>query len=256
MSVIDGWGVAAIVAAIGLTGLALALYVRRKVRLLSQRIDRARDVAASRATDASYLARVLPPTACLPRPTNWSLGGDTLHWLLSEVERRRPRLVVDLGGGLSTVLLGLRLKELGCGQVVSVDHDAGFAATTQAFVSLNALDGIVEVRVAPLTANTALPGKAVWYDTDKLADLRDVDLLVIDGPPMSAGKRVREAALTFFQERFAADWMAVLDDAHRPGERAILESWRGGRNGFAIDVLPFATPTARIFPAQASEPSP
>ena len=65
-----------------------------------------------------------------------------------------------------------------------------------------------------------------WYDTGQLSDLRRVDMLIVDGPPMPVHPLVRAPALPYFRSRLHGAWCVLLDDADRPGEQEILANWR------------------------------
>ena len=56
----------------------------------------------------------------------WSLGRPALELVLAEVDAGR-HVVVECGSGLSTILIARRLRELGAGNVHSLEHDEGFA---------------------------------------------------------------------------------------------------------------------------------
>ncbi len=63
----------------------------------------------------------------------------------------------------------------------------------------------------------------LWYDHGPLP--RDIDLLLIDGPPWTIHPFTRGAAATLF-DHIAPDGTIMLDDAARPGERFVARRWR------------------------------
>jgi Methyltransferase domain len=131
--------------------------------------------------------------------------------------------VVECGSGASTVLLARLLRERGAGTLVSIEHDAGWAALTTDLLRRERLDAAARVVHAPLT------GDPPWYAPEPLEGaLPDsVDLLVVDGPPAfePGHEHRREPALGFFEERLADGAAVVLDDLQRAGEREVLARW-------------------------------
>jgi hypothetical protein len=84
-----------------------------------------------------------------------------------------------------------------------------------------------------------LEGEPPWYARAALERLPDpIDLLVVDGPPAEApgeGER-RAPALPALASRLVPGATVVLDDAERPGERAVLARWEAGTAWrFAVD---------------------
>jgi predicted O-methyltransferase YrrM len=115
------------------------------------------------------------------------------------VETERPGLVLELGGGTSTVWLAYALERFG-GRLVCVDDDAAAVARTRAMVSAHGLDRVAEVREAPLRPLTIDGAELAWYDLAALDDLTDIDLVVLGGS-RSAG--YDDPAIAVLQPRLA-----------------------------------------------------
>lgn len=158
----------------------------------------------------------------LPATDGWAGTPGLLLTLVDEVEARRPRLVVEFGSGLSTLVLSRALALHAPGaRLISFDHEAGFAAMTRR--RLAALGLSAEVRHAPLAENPALGVKGQWYDHGPLPD--GIDLLLIDGPPAWLKEGARAAAGPAALPQLARGGVVLLDDADRPGERANARAW-------------------------------
>ena len=150
-----------------------------------------------------------------------------LATLVAEVRAGR-RQVVECGSGVSTVVLARALGEAD-GRLHSLEHDPAWAARIRSLLVDEGLDrfaGIVESPLAPHPA--ALDGGS-WYGGEALAELPEagVDLLLVDGPPAGEPGRARSRypALPILGSRLTEDALVVLDDAHRPGETAVLAAW-------------------------------
>ena len=164
------------------------------------------------------------PRAPMPSSGHWALNPTDLLALLHLVERRRPALVVELGSGTSTLWLAYALERIG-GRIVSLDHDPRYAAKTREMLRAHGLDAVAEVRDAPLRQITVRDAEFDWYDVSAVTDLKDIDLLLVDGPPGSIGPLSRYPALTVLRPRLAPGATVVLDDFGREDERETLRRW-------------------------------
>lgn len=164
----------------------------------------------------------------MPFGGGWALTADAGAVLVREVALRRPRVVVELGSGVSTLLVGRMLKEAGAGKLYSLDHDAAWAERTRAHVRANGLEDFVVVLDAPLTRQRHDGEEYDWYNLpDPVQQLRDIDLLVVDGPPQSLNPHgiPRYPALPVFGPKLSADALIYVDDAKRPHEQRMIEAW-------------------------------
>ena len=157
----------------------------------------------------------------------WSLEAADLEHLLDLIESCALREVVELGAGAATVALARRLSSVG-GRLTSVEHDPTWVRRVRQALAAEGLDRAARVILAPLGQHPLAMQGAVWYAEEALGELPDrIDLLVVDGPPgnLPGMERGREPALLALAGRLGHASVVVLDDAHRPGERAILERW-------------------------------
>src|SRR5262245_57933148 len=97
------------------------------------------------------LYALFPVRAPVPPSRGWAASPDLLLYLTSVVVTRRPRVVVELGSGLSTMWLGYAMEKSGhSGRIVSLDHERGFAERTRSLLQGHGLAERAEVRYAPL----------------------------------------------------------------------------------------------------------
>lgn len=161
----------------------------------------------------------------LPQAGSYALRADGVAELVALMDSARPETVVECGSGASTVWIASMLRERGSGHLVSVDHDEYFMGLTQRRVEETGLSEFVTFVHAPLV-ELEDEGTAKWYDFGQIAPhLRTVDFLLVDGPPASAGPKVRTPALHFFYEHLAPGAVVAVDDATRPAERAMVDEW-------------------------------
>jgi predicted O-methyltransferase YrrM len=181
--------------------------------------------AQSREIEALFqLFHQFNPRAPMPSSGDFALNPTDLLDLLHLVRLRQPRLVLELGSGTSSVWLGYALEQYG-GKLISLDHDPDYARQTRAMLAAHGLNAVAEVREAPLR-ELALAGQTYeWYDVAAFADLTDIDLLLIDGPPAATGPDARYPALAVLEKRLSATATVVLDDADRHDERDAVQRW-------------------------------
>lgn len=163
-------------------------------------------------------------------PTYWtehSITPETLMQIQQLIAALGLRQVLELGSGLSTLLIAHSFRRDGVGKVLSLDDDARWAAHTNATLKRENLDGFAEVRVAPLKDVTAGGRTAPWYDLSSLDEQARFDLVIVDGPPAWKGDSMaRLPALYELRRRLSDKGVLVLDDASRGGETAIAQQWR------------------------------
>ncbi len=156
----------------------------------------------------------------LPNLGSWKADTGFLHRIVDAVEELRPKMVVELGAGASTLVCAKALVRNGGGRLISFDQHRGFVEATSRWVAEEG--GEADLRWAPLASGIGdWPGS--WYQLYGLPE--EIDLLIIDGPPWVIHPFVRGAAETLF-ERLAPGGMVLLDDAARPGERIVARRWR------------------------------
>jgi predicted O-methyltransferase YrrM len=163
-------------------------------------------------------------------PTYWtehSITPETLTQIQQLIAALDVRQVLELGSGLSTLLIAHAFRRAGAGKVLSLDDDARWAAQTNATLKRESLDGFAEVRVAPLKDVTSGGRTAPWYDLSGLDEQARFDLVIVDGPPAWKGDSMaRLPALYELRRRLGDNGVLVLDDASRGGETTIARQWQ------------------------------
>lgn len=155
---------------------------------------------------AGMLIRELPVT-------DWSMQAAALAELDAWLWRESPRTVVELGSGLSTVVMANYARYSGA-HVVSVDHDRRFMQQTANLLAQHSLSGVVDLRHAAIDEQPMY--QTGWPD--------GIEFALIDGPPDRLGGR--HATLDALMPYMAPSWSAWLDDGDRPGEKQAVASWR------------------------------
>jgi predicted O-methyltransferase YrrM len=164
------------------------------------------------------LFQEVTPRAPMP-PGGAALNPSDLLGLLHIVRSRRPELVVALGGAASAVWLGYAVEKAG-GRLVTVEHDEETADRTRALLRAHGLSA-AEVVYATLTELSVDGGTVDWYDVRALDRLRDIDLLVVDGPAPLTATEALPPALQVLRRRLAKGAAVVTEDAARVVPRQV-----------------------------------
>lgn len=169
-----------------------------------------------------------------------SIDGFHAKALVQRLVEHRPRVIVELGSGSTTVLIAQTLKALGLDDVfhLSVDHDARYLELSRRWAGLAGLADRVKFLHAPLAPceHSATP----WYSGVAAAlGGRKVDFLLVDGPPayQSGLELARYPALPALHHCLAEHCTVILDDANRPGERSGIERWRAEFPEFLAETV-------------------
>jgi len=185
----------------------------------------------------ALLDRLELPHDALPNLGSWKADTWFLWRIVETIEKLRPREVVELGCGASSLVIARALERNGGGRLTSFDQHEGFVGSTAEWLGGYGLTPAM--RHAPLTEDKSSWG-SVWYDLSGVP--QEIDLLVIDGPPWTLNPFVRGRAETLF-DRIVPGGMVLLDDAARPGERVVASRWRRDWPDFRFTLMPGAKGT-------------
>lgn len=159
----------------------------------------------------------------LPPMRGWAGSPDFLLAVADFIEQRKPTTVVECSSGVSTLVAARSLQMLGAGHVYSLEHDAVYAEKTRALVRRYGLEDWATVIEAPLARNER---GELWYAEARIpTELKEIDMLVVDGPPSPLGPMIRYPALSTLYARMAGQFAVFLDDADRPEEREAVRLW-------------------------------
>ena len=205
-----------------------------------------RSLSGGRKADkARLLARLQLAEDALPNLGSWKADCFLLHAIVDAIEALRPRHVVELGCGASSLVAGRALALNGGGLLARFDQHAGFVEATQGWLEGHGISA--DLRPAPL-GEPPLNWPGRWYRLGALPER--IELLIVDGPPWTEHPFVRGAAECLF-ERLAVGGQVLLDDAARPGERVVVARWakrwpgmrferpRGGTKGLVVGTRVF-----------------
>ena len=148
-----------------------------------------------------WLRQKLKLSHALPPLRGQAASPDVLLMLHQNIRQSRPRFIVELGAGASTIVIADALRQNGFGQLVSIEHLPSHGSATSQNLKEQHLDAWVDLKVSELEAWTGAcmpalveageesansPGlhdrETLWYDPAVLSGIESVDLLFVDGP--------------------------------------------------------------------------
>ncbi|MDI6910722.1 class I SAM-dependent methyltransferase [Nocardioides sp.] len=263
--VLVGLALSGAVAATGVCAYVVLRRVEERLRVLERRVARAqrprqqavaaqpklpkglvtqaqlrkeRDHVAKRVQDITNLFDMVPIRAGIPPLGLWTASADLLVELVDRFVETRPATVVEGGSGVSTVVLALAAREHGIAtRIVALEHDPEWAESTRRLLARHGVAEYAEVRVAPLGPTSLADHHTPWYDESALADLSEVGLVLVDGPPEGTGPRARYPMVPLLHDRLARTCTIVVDDTARPGDADVVDRWRPLLPDFEFDTL-------------------
>lgn len=227
------WQVAlAVFLVLSVTGLFLMIahYQRASEE---DRIQQSQDIQ-----DLQFIQSTLDLRRPLPYFTRWSSSPALAAQLIGVIQVYKPERVLELGSGVSTVVMAMALRDQESGHVTSVDHDPVYAAKTRRELTAQELAAWASVHDAPLVPTNTPRGSVPWYDISQLSDLDMIDLLVVDGPPRKSCKDARLPAYEVLKDRLAPGAIVVLDDTVRADESNSVASWLAAARENGVRVIP------------------
>ncbi len=178
--------------------------------------------------------------APLPPSRGWAASPDFLLSLAHIAKRVKPRLTVELGSGISTLVLA----KSGAKKIISLDHSQEFGSQTREMLASHGVRG-VDIRIHELQT---YDGKYKWYAKSTLKGLAKIDLLVIDGPPSSINPDARYPALEHLVPLLSPKATIVLDDVYRDEERKLADAIAKALPNHVMTILSHEKGTAVISP--------
>ncbi len=238
--------------------IAALAYLVRSIRALHRKVNRnadrvSKELSAQTGRFKTELAHVyhqfeaveqllplLKLSAPLPPSRGWAASPDFLLTLAHVTKKVRPRLSVELGSGISTLVLA----KSGAKKIVSLDHSLEFGSQTREMLLSHGVRG-VDIRIHELENYR---GKYQWYAKSTLKGLAKIDLLVIDGPPSTTNPDARYPALEHLVPLLSPKATVILDDVYRDEERKLADAIAKALPSHVMTILSHEKGTAVISP--------
>ncbi len=167
----------------------------------------------------------LSPRRPLPRWEGYMANPELLECLWQLILVERPDRVLELGSGLSTLVMAYALESTGRGTLGALEDHAGYAARTRRLLREHGLDAYADVIEARLEQSTVDGDVPFWYALPDLSADAPIDLLFVDGPAGHLHPRIRYPALPVLRDFLSDRAVVVVDDTDRLDEGEMIREW-------------------------------
>lgn len=181
----------------------------------------------------------ITPRYPLPSMSRWTACPDLAKTILRECMMNKPSLVVELGSGISTLITAYALEQHGevGAQVISLDHNKEYTQKTKNLLKTHKLESNAQVIYSPLEPRQIDDKIYNWYSLEGLTTKMNIDLLIVDGPPVKTNQLARYPALPSLLSRLSKDCVIILDDAARQSEQQTVSLWMHEFPGFKHEYI-------------------
>lgn len=157
----------------------------------------------------------------------WAMEPSSMLNVLSVIQYNNYRIIVECGAGVSTLLIGKVLKQMGEGHIYTIEDDKHWFNVMTTAIKQNRLNEYVTIFHAPLGPNTR--ANELWYDESVVQEVKDsishIDVLLVDGPK-STSAFSRFPALPMFAPHIDSTSLIILDDTKRYYEKEVIKKWK------------------------------
>ena len=152
---------------------------------------------------------------------------DFLHEMVRQILLLKPHFILELGSGVSSIIIGNTLKKNGFGKLVSIEHLKSEYQKTNNEIKLHELEEVCECIYSPLTQKKINDKIYNWYSIDYSYLETKIDMLIVDGPPTGTSKQEsRFPALPCLKKYLKDDYLILIDDSNRLDEIKMLNQWK------------------------------
>ncbi|MDR2617177.1 MAG: class I SAM-dependent methyltransferase [Endomicrobium sp.] len=176
-----------------------------------------------------WLTKKLKIHNSLPPLRNWAMSPDVLLKLHEYIIFSKPKVIMEFGSGVSTIVICDALRQNNSGRLISIEHIEQYAQITMQFIKCENLQNLADLRLSELEIykdeHLCISESVQWYCKETLKNIKNIDLLIVDGPPASTCKYARYPALPVLYENLNNQGQIWMDDAVREDESVICKTW-------------------------------
>ena len=184
-------------------------------------LDRVHDT--NQVESMQWIYQQFQPKVAFPHMRVIAGSPDFFKVIVEHCIQLQPKVIVEAGSGVSSVVISEWLRSVNSeARHYALDHLEKYARETARKVE----NPNSEVLFAPLKSYSLNGSDWKWYDISGLANVEDIDLLIIDGPPEDIQKEARFPALPLLLEKLSDKAVIILDDTNRPDEQATIQKWK------------------------------
>ncbi len=160
----------------------------------------------------------------------WSIEKEFAKYLIYRIITSRPINVVELGSGLSSLIMLKTLNKLGYYYTLtSFESDKCFLEMTKNLLISEGVYNEKKVKLihSSISDNEINSTIYKWYTVDDfLFSFDKIDLLFVDGPPGGLCRNSRYPAVNVIRKYIREGSVIILHDAKRIDEIEIVEMWK------------------------------
>ena len=149
----------------------------------------------------------------IPLSRKWAASPDFLLEICKVNFDFKPKLTLELGSGLSTLVA----SKTSAGKVISLDESKEYSSVTKNELTRNEIYN-AEVRWAPVR-NEFDGGD--WYQKSALLDIENIDFLIVDGPSTINDPKIRLTAFEALISKLSKNCVILIDDGARNAEKEL-----------------------------------
>lgn len=172
-----------------------------------------------------WLSSRVSPRLPLPPWKGNEARRDLLNAAWDIIRSERPKHVLELGSGLSTLVMAYALEANGAGKLQALENHAETAAETRRLISEHKLQSYALLLDAPLRQVDVGGELYNWYFLPDYRSLAPIDMLFVDGPAGALAPMSRFPALPILRNYLAHNAVILVDDTSREDEEAMLKCW-------------------------------
>jgi hypothetical protein len=223
---------------------------QREDEILDLQVLGSRLEAITRVCSVLPLRRLLPPFGGMFSSDSSAISPGFAADLLDSVFRMRPKMIVETGSGLSTLLIGYALEMLGSGHLMTLEHDVGDWSETMEQVRSHGLEEVVSVTYSPLKKYDFGGDLYRWYSLENTGLPGQIDLLLVGGPPADTNRRARYPAWPLLADRLSPRAEVFVDDAALGEEDEVVGLWLAESDYWQTNSLPSQKGAVVLTPRQ------
>jgi len=162
----------------------------------------------------------------LPNTRKMAASPDFIKLIVDIILQKKPKLVLELGSGVSSIFIAKALEKNNEGRLLSIENDKDFALKTQNRIIQEKLNNYTQIITAPLVKQEIHHNDYLWYDINFVNNFNDkIDILIVDGPPRKTNKNARYPAIPLLKKYFSKDIIIIVDDGNRSDDKNSTMKW-------------------------------
>lgn len=175
--------------------------------------------------------------------TSWSLSPAQVHHICNDIVINKRKNIIEFGAGYSTICIAQLLKINKIEAVFfSIEDNLDWINDLKNILESLELIEYVTFIHAPLKnieKEYLYKNQEKWYDTNAIFEatenLKNIDLLIVDGPFGGSTPFARHSAFPFFKNRLSENFAIFLDDTNRSGEKEIVAAWNSKFSFYQVE---------------------